>query len=142
MFIRQANEGDMEWINSVYHEIEFLPSDYNNEYIAVASNGDEKRGVGRLVTIGDDYELGGIYVAKAHRKKGVARDIVMHLLQQVETGKTVYCIPFIPLESFYRSCGFENAEIDDSVPQKIQEKIGLCNDTFQTKTLLMKLVKK
>jgi hypothetical protein len=66
---------------------------------------------------------------------------VLHLLQQAQTGKIVYCIPFAHLEGFYKSCGFSYAEINDTLPAQIKEKIGYCNQTFETKTLLLKLVK-
>jgi hypothetical protein len=66
--IKKALVVDMPWVNGVYHQIDFLPSDYENEYIAIAAINNTNCGVGRLITVDkNSYELGGMYVAKTHR---------------------------------------------------------------------------
>ncbi|MGV3597308.1 MAG: GNAT family N-acetyltransferase [Bacteroidota bacterium] len=142
MIVRKTLPADMDWVNNIYKQIDFLPSVYEKEYVAIAEKGNNLFGAGRLITLADgSYELGGMYVDESQRGKGIARTIVMHLLQQAPEGKTVYCIPFAHLEGFYKSCGFSNAEINDSLPAEIKQKIGYCNQTFAAKTLLLKLIR-
>jgi predicted GNAT family N-acyltransferase len=142
MTLRKALPADMDWVNGIYKSIDFLPSVYEKEYVAIATEGNTHYGVGRLITLDDgNYELGGMYVDSSQRGKGTARNIVMHLLQQAPKGATVYCIPFAHLENFYKSCGFADTEINDALPAEIKQKIGYCNQTFAAKTLLLRLVK-
>lgn len=142
MMLRKALPADMDWVNNIYKNIDFLPSVYEKEYVAIADEGNDIHGVGRLITLEDgSYELGGMYVDENQRGKGIARAIVMHLLQQASEGKAVYCIPFAHLEGFYKSCGFADTEINDALPAEIKQKIGYCNQTFAAKTLLLKLIR-
>lgn len=137
----KAKESDMDWVNTTYANIKFMLSDLNNEYVVIADADGEKIGVGRLIQIGNKLELGGMYVDSKHRGKGIAKRIVEHLLQQAPKGVLVYCIPFKHLEAFYKSFGFEDAEINDAVPQEIKTKIGYCSQTYSTDTSLLQLVK-
>lgn len=142
MMLRKALPADMDWVNNIYKNIDFLPSVYEKEYVAIADEGNDIHGVGRLITLEyGSYELGGMYVDENQRGKGIARAIVMHLLQQAPEGKAVYCIPFAHLEGFYKSCGFADTEINDALPAEIKQKIGYCNQTFAAKTLLLKLIR-
>lgn len=142
MVLRKALPADMDRVNQVYRNIDFLPSVYEKEYIALVTENEQYYGMGRLITIDENnYELGGMYVDDSQRGKGIARNIVMHLLNQVSAGTTVYCIPFAHLEGFYKSCGFADTEINDALPAEIKQKIGYCNQTFSAKTLLLKLIR-
>ncbi len=131
----------MPWVNEVYQRISFMPSDFSKEYIAIAEVEGKKIGLGRLVQIDDELELGGMYVEEEYRGKGIAQKIVEHLLQQAPKGKLIYCIPFVHLETFYKSFGFADAVVDDELPQEIKTKMGFCGKTYDTKILLLQLVK-
>lgn len=137
----KATETDMLWVDSIYTKIQFLPSDFDNEYIVIAEVNGEKAGLGRLIQINDVLELGGMYVKDNYRGNGIAQKIVEHLLAQAPKGKLVYCIPFAHLVNFYKSFGFLDAEVTSSTPQEIKHKIGYCSQTYKTDILLLQMVK-
>lgn len=137
----KATKSEMSWVNAVYEEIQFLPSDFNNEYIVIAEVNGEKAGLGRLIQINDALELGGMYVKDNYRGNGIAQKIVEHLLAQAPKGKLVYCIPFAHLVNFYKSFGFLDAEVTNATPQEIKHKIGYCSQTYKADTLLLQMVK-
>ncbi|GAB4190295.1 MAG: GNAT family N-acetyltransferase [Simkaniaceae bacterium] len=139
--IRIANREDLDWINSKYYELQFSPSVYENEFIAIAEWENETIGVGRLICLGNNsFELGGIYVADQFREQGVAKKIAFFLLQRVKEFHTVYCLPFSHLMDFYQKLGFELCREDEEVPEEIRIRHKSCQDTYQHRVLLMKLV--
>jgi hypothetical protein len=69
--IRAASKTDIEWINHRYKEVDFVPSIFEKEVIAVAEFKGERAGLGRLVTLDEqNAELGGMYVFEPYRGKG------------------------------------------------------------------------
>lgn len=127
----------MEWVNMQYRSINFLPSNYSNELIAIAEVNGERAGVGRLVRVNEHVmELGGMFVADGFRKLGIARSIVTFLITQ-DRGITLYCLPFEHLQSFYESCGFELVVDQLEVPEPVLTKWKWCNTTYTGKTLLL-----
>lgn len=139
--LHKATLSDKPWVDSIYTKIQFMPSDFSKEYIAIAYINGEKVGLGRLVQIEDVLELGGMYVDEGYRGKGIAKAIVQHLLAQAPQGKLVYCIPFAHLEVFYKSFGFVNAPVQENLPQEIKTKMGFCGKTYNTKVSLLQLLK-
>lgn len=140
-FLYKAAKNDMPWVNGVYERITFMPSDFSKEYIAIAKMEGKRIGLGRLVQIDDVLELGGMHVEDEYRGKGIAKEIVEHLLAQAPKGKLVYCIPFKYLETFYKSFGFVDAPITTNLPQEIKTKMGFCGETYDTEISLLQMSK-
>lgn len=138
MIIRQATTAEIPWINARYDELEFVHSDFDNEFIAIVDTDTGKAGIGRLINVEENIrELGGMYVADTHRKQGIARKIVMFLLEQSTPAETVYCVAFDHLVDFYKSCGFENAQHPEKAPAKVTAKADWCQSKYPQKTTLL-----
>ena len=146
--VRTAKDTEIQWINKRYDEVDFIHSNFNNEIIAIGEIRDSKAGIGRLVKIDSDhFELGGIYVFEPYRKLGVASAIVEFLLKSAPLNKTIYCIPFEPLVSFYKSFGFKLCIDLDPVPKELLDKHLWCKEKYlivmvKYHLLLIKLKKK
>lgn len=131
MIIRKALASEIDWINTRYDEIEFVHSDFDNELIAIAEINQQKAGMGRLVNVTPQInELGGMYVADAHRKRGIARKIVQFLLEYRLSSQVTYCIAFNHLVDFYKSCGFEDVKNPEKAPEKVVSKIDWCQSKY------------
>lgn len=138
--IRKADNSEINWINSKYQEVDFKPSNFDNEYIVIAEYDNKKAGLGRLVKIDDEnLELGGIYVFKDFRKLGIADKIVSALCHQHQLPqKTIWCLPFEHLQEFYEKFGFIPAEKSTiSIPKDIAKKHQWCNTNYDKNVLLL-----
>ena len=83
MEITTATPKDYQWINEQYLQIEFLPSDFKKDFVVIAKINNKPVGMGRLVPIDErSSELGGMFVKPEHRKKGIAGQIVKHLIDK------------------------------------------------------------
>jgi GNAT superfamily N-acetyltransferase len=141
LIIRPATVADLAWVNEQYQAINFLPSDLSTDYIAIAEWEGTSCGIGRLVRMeGGHEELGGMYVLDGFRQKGIARNIVGHLLEQRNEQAKLWCIPFRHLSGFYETFGFEPVGPDHpDIPPAVAKKMNWC-DTYQeqqTSLLLM-----
>ena len=135
--ISNANEADLAWGNQQYKAINFKPSCFENELIAIAKVDNKPIGVGRLQTIEDKIaELGGMYVDSAHRQQGVADKIVTYLLANSTRYEIVYCLPFAHLAPYYQRFGFKPVSTTASVPQEVSAKVDWCLDTYEHPVLL------
>jgi predicted GNAT family N-acyltransferase len=140
IIIRLAKEEEISWINSRYAEVDFVPSNYQNEIIAIAQVGDEKAGIGRLVKISDDcFELGGMLVFEQYRGLGLSKYIIEFLLKRI-SGKSIYCIPFAHLFELYNNFGFSKCNDFSKVPTPIIEKFRWCESHYEQTVILLKLV--
>jgi N-acetylglutamate synthase-like GNAT family acetyltransferase len=132
MKIRKALENELPWINKKYDEVAFVHSRFENEIIAIAEVDGEKAGIGRLVSLdNDNLELGGIYVFEKFRGKGIAHKIVEFLLKSSKPNKTIYCIPFAKLSTFYKKFGFAPCRELKEAPQDIVRKIQWCQRSYE-----------
>lgn len=140
--IRQAVREELQWINARYSEINFKPSNFDRELIAIAEVKGQKAGLGRLVLIDEHTaELGGMFVLESYRGYGIAGKIVEFLLQHSEGFQRIFCIPFAHLKNFYGRYGFVPVTTDYSVPIEIAEKHRWCNQAYDRETLLLILDK-
>lgn len=136
--IRFAEKSEIDWINTSYEEVGFVPSCFYRDVIAIAEWDGQRAGLARLVTIDEkNLELGGVYVLESFRGKGIAKELVHFLLKHVKRFQTVYCIPFEYLLSFYQQCGFATCYHLEQVPKKIFEKYSWCKETYSQPTSLM-----
>ncbi|QKX06391.1 GNAT family N-acetyltransferase [Aquimarina sp. TRL1] len=138
--IKNATLDDMQWVNNTYSSIGFTHSDFSNEFIVIAETDQQKCGVGRLVFINNIHkELGGIFVAKKYRGLGIAKKIVLRLLQEKSKGQKIWCLPFKHLFPFYKQCNFilYDHKTQRDVPQSILDKHQWCNKTYDQKVLLL-----
>jgi N-acetylglutamate synthase-like GNAT family acetyltransferase len=135
--ISNANEADLAWVNQQYKAVDFKPSCFENELIAIAKVDNKPIGVGRLQTIEDKIaELGGMYVDSAHRQQGIADKIVTYLLANSTRYEIVYCLPFAHLATFYQRFGFKLVTISAAIPQEVSAKVDWCRDTYDHPVLL------
>lgn len=131
MKIREAFREEMDWINAQYEAIAFVPSDFDNELIAIAEEAQQKAGIGRLVSVVPGVkELGGMFVAEDFRNQGLARKIVRFLLGHCPPTQTTYCVAFNHLVDFYKSCGFEDVKSPEKAPAKVVSKIDWCQTQY------------
>lgn len=135
--IRQAVQEELEWVNEQYRKVQFQPSIFEQEVIAIVEVEGERVGLGRLVNIDEqNLELGGMYVIEKCRGYGLARNLITYLLHHAEQ-KMVYCLPFEHLQQFYMGCGFEPVTDKSNVPDKVIEKWEWCQQTYPEPTLLL-----
>lgn len=136
--MRKAAQDELDWINKRYEEVNFVPSNYDNELIGVAHFDGKRSGIGRLVRISDSIaELGGIYVFPQYEGRGIAREIVSFLLDHSGNYQKIFCIPFSYLRNFYGSFGFDPCADLSIVPVKIKEKLSWCRDFYENETLFL-----
>ena len=137
--VKQAEKNELNWVNAKYSEVDFVKSNYENEYIVIAKVGNENAGLGRLVKIDkNNIELGGIYVFPNFRGLGVAENIVRNLCDRNPFGGSViWCLPFENLLNFYSKFGFQNCK-NIKAPEKVASKLNWCNSESQYgKTVLL-----
>ena len=122
MNIKIAKPSDLSWINKYYEEISFKITSEKDLQIYITV--DEKvAGLGRIVHVDENHgELGGIYVLLTKNNYSV-----------------LWCIPFNPLEVFYRKFGFREVR-DDLIPEEIRLKFDWCEGRYPDPAIL--LVKK
>ncbi len=130
--IKIALPDEISWINTQYQEVNFAPSVFENEIIAIAEFNSIKAGLGRLVKIAPGvYELGGIYVLSEHRNHKIATSIIEFLLNQAGAKETIFCIPFESLSPFYQRFGFKKVTSLEIAPAVLIEKYTWCQKTYK-----------
>lgn len=123
--------------NEIYASINFKLSS-ENDFIVTATIDGKLAGIGRLVHVdGSNGELGGIYVLPEFRGQKIAEEIVRRLRSE-NTFPVLWCIPFEPLEKFYRKFGFREVK-DEIIPPAIQEKLNWCDGRYPDKAILLVL---
>lgn len=136
--VRIAKKTEIQWINHCYDEVDFIHSNFDKEIIAIGEIDGSRAGIGRLVKIdSDNFELGGMYVFESFRNCGVASAVVDFLLKNAPLSKTIYCIPFEHLLSFYKGFGFAARTNLDLVPKEVLEKYQLCKEKYSQATSLL-----
>jgi len=129
--IRLASFDDLTWINAKYREVKFPEANLENEIIAIVESNIEKIGVGRLRRIDNNiFELSGMYVEDAYRKKGIAGKVIEFLLTTIEPHQSVYCLPFSHLNSYYKKYGFDEINDCSEIPKGLKDKQKWCGNTF------------
>ncbi len=136
LLIRKLAASELDWANSRYAEVDFLPSPAS-DLVAVAEIDGTAGGLGRVTRVAPDIgELGGMYVFPEHRSAGAARALIQFLISESDLG-TLYCLPFAHLDGLYRSAGFEPCAPGPGIPDKILEKHTWCNSRYPDPVLLM-----
>lgn len=126
---------DLEWVNGKYKEINFKESAEGDFILKALCNG-KPAGLGRLVRVDQSNgELGGIYVFPEFRGKKIAEVIVSTLIQN-NPYVNLWCIPFEPLENFYRKFGFTGVTSQE-VPSEISEKVTWCEGRYPDPAILL-----
>jgi N-acetylglutamate synthase-like GNAT family acetyltransferase len=136
--LRQAERHDMDWINQWYTDIRFVLSDFDNEKLFVAEVDGQPAALGRLVEIPENaQELGGIYVHPDFRSLGLARKIVQRIVDEHNPDKTLYCLPFHPMQDFYKSFGFRDVAPNEAIPEKLKKKLEWCHQSYPHHTYML-----
>ncbi len=135
MIISSLSPEDLYWVNDIYVGIQFKLSHERDFHVSATVEG-KLAGIGRLVYIDEkNGELGGIYVLPEFRGKKIAQEIVRRLLSE-SNYPVLWCIPFEPLEKFYRRFGFRNV-MKETIPPAIQEKLDWCEGRYPDKAILL-----
>ncbi|MGN5651929.1 GNAT family N-acetyltransferase [Bacillus sp. Brlt_9] len=143
MNIHLATSIDLEWINTQYDSIGFLPSDLKIDRVAIISYDNEYAGIGRLVQIDEDtIEMGGIFILPKFRGLQLAGELVLFSVETVKKlqVQNVYCLPFEELENFYKKYGYTEVDTTKEVVHPIiLKKYNWCLDNYDKHVLLFKL---
>lgn len=141
--IRRAEKSEIEWVNRKYEEVDFLPSNFDNEVIAIATQNGQRVGLGRLRTVDENnLELSGMYVFENFRGQGIARRIIEFLLKVALPNSDIYCIAFQHLILFYKEFGFAYCIELENVPKEILKKYMWCKERYPIPPALLVSVKK
>jgi len=141
--VHLATSSEIEWINERYAEVDFCPSCFDQEIIAIAEYTGEKAGLARLIKIDEDnFEMGGMVVFKAFQGKGIPQKIVEFLIKQIHPSQKIYSIPYRRLLPLYKKMGsFILCEDLTQVPKKVVEKYHWCQKKYPQPTCLIELEK-
>jgi predicted N-acetyltransferase YhbS len=138
MDVRAAEPADRGFIDATYAAIVFAPRGPDDEMLDAEHEG-ERVGLGRLVPVAPDaVELGGIWTDERHRRLGIAAAVVRALLARAD-GRRVYCIPFAPLEGYYKRFGFIDAPPGEVLPAPITAKLAMCRVTYSESVVLLRM---
>ena len=136
--VRTLQGSELDWANAQYAEADFMQSGAE-DLILVAEVGEQKAGLGRLVTVDSNAaEMGGIYVMPEFRGENVARAIVQALIAASTYG-VLYCIPFARLRDFYASFGFVDASAEARIPDTVAAKVAWCSERYPDPVALLML---
>ncbi len=136
LLIRKLTASELEWANTRYAEVDFLPS-AASDLVAIAEIHGAAAGMGRVTRVGANVgELGGMYVFPEHRGAGVSRLLIQFLVSESNLG-TLYCLPFEHLAALYQTAGFKPCHPGPAVPDKVLEKHAWCNAHYAVPVLLM-----
>jgi len=143
MGIILATKNELQWVNEQYQKIGFVPSDLENETIAIVTYKDKYAGVGRIIYLNEEeVEIGGIYILDEFRGLSLANELVDYLVKDARKSnlKEVYCLPFEELKHFYGKFGFEEVDYEDKqINTHILKKLRWCLYNYEKKVLLLKL---
>ncbi|WP_439741476.1 GNAT family N-acetyltransferase [Bacillus pseudomycoides] len=143
MKIKFASPEDLEWINSQYKSVGFVPSDLKKDKVAIVTYNGEYVGLGRLVKIDQStLEMGGIYILPKFRGYKLAGDLLSFLVDEAKQSNVpnIYCIPFEELAAFYKKYGFKEINTDqEGVHPTVLNKYNWCLQEYDKNVLLFKL---
>jgi len=136
--IQRLDDAQVRLANLIYDELGFVPSRRASSHGA----GDETFGVlsppsagasaspialGRIDHHDDGaLEIGGFWTHPDHRRRGLARRLVEHVIENLPHGRVVYCVPFDHLVDFYTSFGLRRVAADEVLPASISAKQAFC----------------
>lgn len=126
LMIRTAYKEELFWVNDQYKKVNFEPSVFENEVIALALINGKKAGLARLIRKGElNRELSGVLVLEPFRGKGIAKKLVEFIIHK-SANKDLYCLAFSNLKEFYENFGFLSIE-QSQLPLEFLEKFKQCN---------------
>ena len=138
--LREAEKNEINWINLKYQEVNFIESNFDNEFIVIAECDAKPCGLGRLIIIdNDNLELSGIYVFNDYRGLNISHEIIKFLLENHTFNQNIiWCLPFTHLKNNYFRVGFSEYKIKKTnIPMKILEKYNWCSTNYKSKVLLL-----
>ncbi|MGN6738975.1 GNAT family N-acetyltransferase [Dyella sp.] len=136
LLVRKLAPSELDWANSKYKEIDFLPSP-DSDFVAVAEIHGIAAGLGRVTKVAPGVgELGGMYVFPEHRGTGISKSLIQFLIAESAL-EILYCLPFEHLYSLYESAGFRVCQPGTLVPPRVLDKQTWCNAHYSKSVLLM-----
>ncbi|HET6515990.1 MAG TPA: GNAT family N-acetyltransferase [Thermodesulfovibrionales bacterium] len=103
--IRQATEGDSDFIKDRLRQHNFDVSDFNYQDFVVAQEDGEPIGFGRLRKTGPMHEIGNVTVIEERRGQGIGSLIIRHL---IDTSSTRMVVVYVTrdLIPYFEKLGF------------------------------------
>lgn len=128
--LRNATEADQARITAVIREARINPMDlkWENFVVAVDEATGEIVGTGQIKTHRDSSrELASIAVVPEYQGRGLARQIIEHLLAQ--TAGTLYLTCRSPMGPMYEKFGFREIGVDEMTPyfRRLKKIAGVFN---------------
>ena len=71
-------------------------------------------------------EVGGFWTREDHRGRGIAREMIAHVLDTIPTGHSVWCVALDHLVPLYESFGMQRVGPGEEVPPAIVAKLDSC----------------
>jgi GNAT superfamily N-acetyltransferase len=134
--LRRLSASDLPWVNARYAGISFALSRDVDLMVSVDMDG-KSVGLGRLVPLEDgSAEMGGIHVLPEYRRHRIASRIVDYLIE-ISPYPRLYCIPFTPLEPFYRRFGFDTPAAGLALPGEVRAKMAWCEGRYPDPVCLL-----
>jgi len=130
MILSPANETDQARITAIIREARINPMDlkWKNFVVAVDEATGEIVGTGQIKTHRDgSRELASIAVLPEYQGRGLARQIIEHLLAQ--TAGTLYLTCRSPMGPMYEKFGFREIGVDEMTPyfRRLKKIAGVFN---------------
>jgi N-acetylglutamate synthase-like GNAT family acetyltransferase len=128
--LRNATETDQARITAIIREVRINPMDlkWKNFVVAVDEATGEIVGTGQIKTHRDSSRgLASIAVVPEYQGRGLARQIIEHLLTQ--TAGTLYLTCRSPMGPMYEKFGFREIGVDEMTPyfRRLKKIAGVFN---------------
>jgi N-acetylglutamate synthase-like GNAT family acetyltransferase len=117
MIVRPATSADQKTITSIIRDAEINPMDlkWPNFALAVDEDSGAVVGTGQIKRHGDgSYELASIATVPSYQRRGVAHQIIKHLLAQHPGVLYLTCLD--TMGTFYEQFGFRTVAKDEMTP--------------------------
>ena len=115
--VRPATVADQKTIKAIIRAVQINPTDlkWQNFVLAVDQDSGAIVGTAQVKQHGDgSRELASIATVPSHRQRGIARQLISHLLAEHEG--TLYLTCLDTMESFYEKFGFRSITTTEMTP--------------------------
>lgn len=119
--------------NEIYRSISFQPSIQNQDETFGLTKDGRLVALGRIQRHGEELEIGGFWVEESLRGTGLARRMVVCVLDAIPKGQPAWCVAFTHLADFYRSFGMKDHP-KDQAPAAIRDKLTYCSEEVERGT--------
>jgi len=135
--IRRAKEEDMPYIEEKLQKYVLDATNINWQQFFVTKNNERTVAFGRIIDHGDYFEIASLGVDYYHRKKGIAKKLLIFLIKEARRWgpkKPIYGVTHIP--EFTKKVGFKEVNI---YPEYLEYKKNYICKLDSSKIKIMKL---